>query len=416
MPALARISVGHRFETLSARGPGFDHIRLIAALTVVFHHAWWGVNDILYRYSHGYMQLGLFAVIIFFSISGFLVVPGLVRSGNVVKFVVNRSLRIFPALVLVVLASMFVLGPLLTKYPLARYFASPELYLYLKNITTLMAHYLPGVEWGVKDVQINGALWTLNIEVGSYALLAAFSIVGLLSRREVMLVVFGVVYLVHIAIALTLWLNAAVPMRLVNFIGLFVYFDAGTCLYLYARKIPFSGFWAAAALVLGVTGLGLGIGAVVLPLCVPYLVVYLGLSDLPGRMPLKHDLSYGVYLIHSPIILMFRTTLGLGAGGLLALLAALVTLPLAYLSWKFVEAPALTRKALLYGWVSRHLPRFAKRWSGGAPRRAETYDLPRDEIEADWATRSEHAFAAALRSEAGGRQSDRGLPTGAELR
>ncbi|WP_407194005.1 acyltransferase family protein [Bradyrhizobium sp. STM 3566] len=350
-------TIGDRFAVLSARGPGFDQIRLVAALMVVAHHAWWGVNDVLYRFSGGFVQLGLLAVVIFFCVSGFLLAPGLARSGDLVRFAVNRALRILPALFAVVVASMFVLGPALTTYSLAQYFSSAELYLYLKNVLTLMSHYLPGVVRHGREVQINGPLWTLNIEVWSYAALAALSAAGFLRRRVLAMISFTVVYLAYVGLALSPALHAICPQRLLDFIGLFVYFIAGTNLYLYRESVPFSGVGAAVAVGFALIALAGGVGAVALPLCVPYLVVYLGLSEVASRVPLKHDLSYGVYLIHSPVILAFLTVFDLAAGWPLALLAGSVTLVLAYASWRFVEAPALKQKVPVSRWVSAHMAR-----------------------------------------------------------
>lgn len=395
--------IDDRIAVLSARGSGFDQIRLVAALTVVAHHAWWGVNDILYQFSHGFIQFGLLAVVVFFCVSGFLLAPGLVRSGDLVRFALNRALRIFPALFVVVLVSMFVLGPILTRYSLADYFRSAELYWYLKNAVTLMSHYLPGVVRHGQEVQVNGPLWTLNIELWSYAALAALSIVGFLRRRILALVSFGIVYLAYVAVALVPWLHAACPERLLNFVGLFVYFIAGTNLYLYAAKIPCSGIWATTALGLALIGLGAGIGAVVLPLCAPYLVVYVGLSDFPNRVPLKHDLSYGVYLIHSPVILAIMTMSDLHTGWPLAALATSVTLVLAYASWKFVEEPSLKQKASVSNWVSLRLPHFVARRGHEATslaRQLEQRQGVMGRVEDEPLQRREGALASGLRSKA----------------
>ena len=78
-------------------------------------------------------------------------------------------------------------------------------------------------------------------------------------------------------------------------------------------------------------------------------------------MPLKHDLSYGVYLIHSPIILALLTLFDLTAGWPLALLAGSITLVLAYASWRFVEAPALKQKAWVSRWLSSRVARLGSR-------------------------------------------------------
>jgi len=393
-------TIGDRLAVLSARGPGFDQIRLVAALMVVAHHAWWGVNDILYRFSGGFIQLGLFAVVIFFCVSGFLLAPGLARPGGLVRFCVNRALRILPALFVVVIASMFVLGPALTTYSLADYFGSIELYLYLKNAITLMSHYLPGVVRHGHEAQINGPLWTLNVEVWSYAALATLSVAGFLRRRVLTMVSFGLVYLAYVVLALSPSLHAAAAQRFLDFIGLFVYFIAGTNLYLYRDNIPFSGIWAAGAAGLALIGLAGGLGAVVLPLCVPYVVVYLGLSEVSGRVPLRHDLSYGVYLIHSPVILALLTIFDLSAGWLLALLSGLVTLVLAYASWRFVEAPALKQKTSVLRWVSSYTARLG---NGGAvvpaaARGCEQSNILTGKIEVDPVRRSESALAPDLRS------------------
>jgi peptidoglycan/LPS O-acetylase OafA/YrhL len=126
---------------------------------------------------------------------------------------------------------------------------------------------------------------------------------------------------------------------------------AGSCLFLYGDKILFSATIAVAAFFFGIVGLAIGLGAVVLPLCVPYIVVYLGLSDLPGRVLFKHDLSYGVYLIHSPVIVAVTLLLDLRAGWPVTLITAAITLMLAYLSWTFVERPALRQKKVVSDWL-----------------------------------------------------------------
>jgi peptidoglycan/LPS O-acetylase OafA/YrhL len=353
MLSVRRTTILDRFSSVSFKGPGFDQIRLAAAMVVLAHHSWWGVNDTLYRYSHEFVHLGLFAVIVFFCISGFLVTRGLVRTRDIIRFGVNRALRILPALIAVVIASMFVLGPLVTKVSLVDYLSDPQLYCYARNIATLMAHYLPGVTDDGHPVIINGALWTLNIEICAYIALALLCFMEALRHRMFALTVFIVTYFLYAVLTIDATFGAMLSTRFVNFVGLFVYFIAGSCLFLYGDKIIWSGTFAAAAFVLAIAGLAFGLGAIVLPVCVPYIVVYLGLSDLPGRGLFKHDLSYGVYLIHSPVIVAVTLLLGLRAGWPVALISAVITLMLAYLSWIYVERPALRQKKVVSDWLGR---------------------------------------------------------------
>jgi peptidoglycan/LPS O-acetylase OafA/YrhL len=90
------LKIQERFEANLYKGPGFDRIRLIAATIVVLHHSSIYLyanisHDYLFSYSGGFIQFGRLAVDIFFALSGFLVAPRLVRTGDVVTFTVHRG-------------------------------------------------------------------------------------------------------------------------------------------------------------------------------------------------------------------------------------------------------------------------------------------------------------------------------------
>jgi len=346
------VTIDERLSSLGYRGPGFDEIRLLAATIVLIHHSriveYSDIRlDPLFLFSKGVIHFGFLAVAIFFSISGFLVTPGLLRSQSVLDFAANRIVRIFPALIVVVFATMLLLGPLITKSSLFAYLSDPLFYRYPKNITTLLSNFLPGVTFrgGNQLAVVNTALWTLHFEVLCYISLAFASIIGILRRRQFFLVLFFASYVTNAIISLFPPTGLFLPDRLMTFIELFVYFAAGTTLFLYGNKIPFSRLFAALAFVSMLVALPFGYGVLVLPLCVPYLVIYAGLSALPGRLLLRSDLSYGVYLIHAPILVALGIFLPNVRNGLfMASLVFPVTLLLAYLSWEFIEAPSLQRK------------------------------------------------------------------------
>ncbi|MEH2475588.1 peptidoglycan/LPS O-acetylase OafA/YrhL [Nitrobacteraceae bacterium AZCC 2161] len=351
-----------RLVSTSFRGPGFDHIRLVAAIIVLLHHCR-GLqypdirDDPLLHYSAGFMDFGRFAVVIFFAISGFLVTPGLVRTGSAVDYAVHRIIRIFPGLIVNVVLTILVLGPILTTFTLASYFSDPHTYLYAKNISTLTVRYLPGVVSADGNPPIiNGALWTLHFEVLCYIVLGLFGAFGLLSRRTFFLALWCVSYAVYIAVSISPAFANVMFERLSTFVSLFVYFGSGVLLYLFRTRIPFSPVWAGAALALLLAALPLGGGPIVMPICLPYLMMFCGLSALPAKMPLKHDLSYGVYLIHALVLAAFGLTFPnmhiwwIGAAAIFV-----VTLVLAYVSWIFVEGPALKQKKALSKWVHRRI-------------------------------------------------------------
>lgn len=363
------MTVYDKLVATSFRGPSFGHIRITAAVVVLLHHCrnieYSDIRfDPLFRYSGGEIHFGLLAVLVFFAISGFLVTPSLWRSENVINFAANRILRIFPALIVVVIASIALLGPALTTLPLDSYFLDPGLYRYSKNVLTLTQDYLPGVVNRDGDpIVINGALWTLHFEVLSYATLALTSMIGILRRRDLMLILCLACYGIHLAMTYDPILVAALPQRFLTFMRLFVYFGAGALLFIFADRIPFSGVVAFGALALTVLALPVGLGAVVLPLCVPYMIVFCGLSALPGQPLLKHDLSYGVYLIHAPMVVALSLAFpNLQVWWLAAAIVLLITLAVSYLSWIFVERPALKQKEIVSDWLNRQFDTRCSPW------------------------------------------------------
>jgi peptidoglycan/LPS O-acetylase OafA/YrhL len=366
------MTLHERLVAISFKGPGFDQLRIAAATVVLLHHSR-GIEyanlraDPLFHYSGGYIHFGFLAVAVFFAISGFLVTPGLLRSKNLIDFASHRILRIFPALIVVVLVSMALLGPALTSIPLAAYFSDPNLYRYAKNLLTLNEDFLPGVINNEgRPMIVNGALWTLHFEVLCYATLALTSMVGFLRRRSLFLILVLASYGINFAMSVDPTLAAVLPHRLLTFIKLFVYFGVGATLFIFADRSPFSMTLAIGAFVVVVAALPFGLGAVVMPLCLPYMIIFCGLSVLPGQPLLKHDLSYGVYLIHAPVLCAFTLFFpNLRIWWLVAMIVFCITLVLSYLSWTCVEGPALRQKKSVSNWLNGRFDAHWPPWSKG---------------------------------------------------
>src|ERR1700687_6215627 len=128
------------------RRNNFDLMRLVAAVSVIFSHAFLlsensQDHDPLMMLTGGQTILGVVGVFGFFTISGYLVTQSFDATASPLVFLAKRALRVFPGLFLCLLVCVFVIGPLVTQLPLADYFARPQPYLFLLHNAVLDVDY-----------------------------------------------------------------------------------------------------------------------------------------------------------------------------------------------------------------------------------------------------------------------------------
>jgi len=173
------------------RQNNFTLIRIIFAWSVLYGHSFAiqkmpGVKDPFGILFQGSTWIGNIAVNGFFAISGFLVAASFIKRG-LKDYAISRTLRIFPALFLCVLVSVFILGPMLTSLDLSVYFFKSETYKYLINALPFIKieFNLPGLFENTTRHAVNGSLWTLIVELRCYFLLALAGFFGLLRDRTI---------------------------------------------------------------------------------------------------------------------------------------------------------------------------------------------------------------------------------------
>ncbi|HYD81471.1 MAG TPA: acyltransferase [Paucimonas sp.] len=333
----------------------FDCIRLLAALAVFYSHQVKLMGRGVVEVS-SYHDLGKTGVLVFFVMSGYLVAQSWERDPHLWRFLARRFLRIWPGLICVVLLTVFALGPLMTSLPVREYFQSPQTMHYLGHILLIIQERLPGVFTGHPIERVNGPLWTIPIEAGWYAVLAAIGVMGLLRYRFTMpflllacaIYVFGIYGTENQDVA---------PFWELEF-GLF--FLHGACLH-YLRQWWLPRPWSAAAFVsvLAVLANALGHEYIAILIALPYFVILIAQASTPiardaGRWG---DFSYGIYIYSFPVqqtvVALSKNSLGLVEATVVSLGCAML---LAWLSWRFVEAPAIGLKRFLQpGMKSRNL-------------------------------------------------------------
>jgi len=159
---------------MSNRTNNFDLIRLLAAAQVVFIHAI-GHTDLLVS-SPPWMRRVLDLVImfpgvaVFFVISGFLVARSYERlRGNPRAFLWHRALRIYPALLACLAVSLAVLA--VFGFLGWEVLGSTTFWAWLAGQLTCGQFYNPEFFRGFGVGVVNGALWTISVELQFYVLL-----------------------------------------------------------------------------------------------------------------------------------------------------------------------------------------------------------------------------------------------------
>ncbi len=338
-------SFGRSIEADDVRHNGniFNILRLVFASAVIFSHAF--VLNGFPDPSEAVLPFSIsrLAVLLFFTLSGFLVSNSLQTRG-VRQFAIARALRMLPGLWVMLLVTALVVCILFGALPLASLPGNASFWRYLgfnglligRNYSidgVFLANPIPAL--------VNGALWTIPREVQCYVVLAIVGSVGLLQRRHFLLVAFLAGLVVHIVLPpdLVPALSALRPLA--------ISFFAGVLLFVFREKVFLS--WPLAMLVITLTAvtdagplreLAAQLSAAYVALVVAILVPT-AWKRFSQSLP---DYSFGIYIYGFPVQqAMIATGVGLTPGSnMLATLVCVV--PLAALSWHFIEKPALALK------------------------------------------------------------------------
>jgi peptidoglycan/LPS O-acetylase OafA/YrhL len=332
--------------------PGFDGIRLAAAISVLFSHAFLiaeGSEDgepLRHLLGPGNI-IGLYGVFTFFTISGFLLMRSLASGAEAVQFSISRFLRIVPGFLFCIVATSLLIGALVTPLTLYGYYTQPDTYRYVwSSVACLCDSWETSFQFGTHPVVAgvkNGSLWSLGYEVLSYLFLLWLWI---LLRRP--LLVAGAAGLA----ALMTLLSPHVSLMMPGIAYTLPYFSGGVIMYTVYRRFGTLprlawlclGFICASALV--------GFQQYAFALFGPYILVFLAeRPNIGSRFAQRWgDLSYGAYLFGWPMEQLVQHFLGLRNGWQLFALSLPMVFACAAISWWAIERPCLRLKELSQRW------------------------------------------------------------------
>lgn len=326
----------------------FDFLRLLFASIVCLVH--------IYALT-GYEELAIVAIFLssemavkaFFVVSGFLIVMSYERSSSIYSYAKKRVRRIYPAYITVILICAFGLLSM-SSLDIAQYFSLEWLKYLIANLFFLnfLQHSLPGVFEANKLQAVNGALWTLKVEVLFYM---SVPIIVFLCKRFGYLLVIFVIYLMSV-----LYLILCTFMAEKTGSGIYLildhqfpaqlsYFMAGVFFYYYLPLFE-RRFYLFLSFAIVVLVINFYWPIVFLePFALATVVLFFALFLYMGNFGKYGDFSYGVYILHFPIIQGFIHFGWLSdAPWIFLICAALATVVSAFIMWHFVEKRFLSKR------------------------------------------------------------------------
>lgn len=327
-------------EVSEGRNNNFDFLRFFAAFIVIYYHCfplYYGANgtqDFYQRFTQD-IGIGIIGVSIFFIISGYLITASWFNCPVVIDFCKKRILRIYPALIVVIILTTFFLAPMVTTLPLAEYFAKYKALLHYLFNSTLIFFYdsLPGVfESNPYPVAVNGSMWTLPIELCCYIFVLLIGFSGKINKitNIVLISLFSVLF----------YISNKIDYQY------FLLFFIGQAFYLYREKIVLNKFILIGCL----TGIILSAktpmtrGALIMLL--PYIVFYFAYKfPIFNNFSKYGDFSYGLYIYAFPVQQTLMNYFKLSFYELF-FYSSIITMFFAVLSWHLIEKNALKLKKL----------------------------------------------------------------------
>lgn len=335
-------------EAFNPRANSLNAVRLVLATAVIIRHAEVIVTGRIHTSVWNSQLVGQLPVDGFFAVSGFLIARSWLRNPNPRAFLIARFARIYPPFWACLVVTAFVFAPISMAASSTSWtdvvWASDGPFAYvIRNASLVMfQHDIAGspleVPW---SSDWNGSLWTLKWEFLCYIAVLLAGITGLLVRRWTALITFAAAWLLCLAVAFTGSDHGAID----DFSHLGLMYAAGVLIYRYSSSIPASWLGVVIGIFI-VLAAGIWTSEYRLIAAIPlaYALITIGSLVTAQSLRLPNDISYGMYIYGFPVEqLLAHTRLVEEHYSVLAVASAVLTAPVALLSWFALEKPVLAR-------------------------------------------------------------------------
>lgn len=320
------------------RSNNFTLMRFIFAWAVLIGHSFpitGNGSDPISKFLLPYAWIGSIAVSGFFAVSGYLVTASIMQR-SIPTFIASRVLRLYPAVIVYSLICVFLIGPLNTIVPMNEYFQAKPWYNLLNATLWEWAYNLPYVfQNNPFPGATNGSTWTLPAEIRCYLLILFLGFFGVFdSRMRANVALFILLILVDVS-------YVSIPLfgKSSNFASPLMFFLLGSIFWVNRNILPLNWLLAAAAVTALFFAPKTGFYHYLYPICLTYIIFMFVYRTPHVDIDRFGDISYGVYIYAWPVQQMVW---GQGQSAYLnILISTSIVFPLAYLSWRFIEKPAL---------------------------------------------------------------------------
>ena len=341
-----------------ARCNNFNIIRIIAAFLVILGHMYYIMGQAANLPTFAGQGIQIIGVKILFVLCGYFITKSWLSDTHLGRYAIKRLFRIYPALIVVVLLSIFVLGPIMTTLSAGEYFSNANTWAYLKNLILHPTYNLPGVfAENAYPYAVNGSLWTIPVELAIYVLVPLLTLIPMKKKTPIV----GAVLLV-LCLALNICKVYLFPTKqivvwgndLLQATDLLPAFFLGHIFSFVDKKYFNWQIGTIVFLIVSFLSIPLPYSDLVFPATLAYFILSFGNAERPvfRNWFKKSDFSYGLYLYGFPIqqimyVLLKKANLH---PLLMTFICFAIVLGFAILSWCFIEKPAnkLCKKILSY--------------------------------------------------------------------
>lgn len=282
----------------------FNAIRFFCCLIVIIGHCL-DISHTKFAYRN-FIDMHI-SVCVFFILSGFWVTKSFFSAENLKSYAIKRIKRLLPMYYL----SVFLFAIICSFYSelgVKNYFFNSNFYKYLFWNSIFLNFMCPSLPDVFNSVAINGALWTIKVEIGFYIILPVLIYIlrklDSLKKQNIFLIIIYV-----LSVIWNIGLNylskiLPIPSQLSHQLpGFMSYFVMGMIfLFNWQKLISLKNYFIIPSLIIFslhyVTKT-----EILMPLSLTMIVMFIGKSfSFLKKIGYPVDYSYGMYLFHFPLI------------------------------------------------------------------------------------------------------------------